>query len=259
MNIQAVFFDIDGTLIDFKTHHISESTKEAIQKLQKKGIKAALATNRSMENLLLVKDIMSIDWDGFVLSSGGEVMNKNKEVLYERRFSPETIRKVYRIGRENHIPLYAFNKRKTLTFKNKDTEEFCDHFGLNPVEIISEWDGGIMDFITVIGHDQEKFYSLFKDDPNLRCVGNAGLNFDLFAAGTSKSNGIFHPMEYWGFPKNQFAALGNSLSDVDMLEEADLGLAMPWAEKSATDAVNVVMEDYGAHSIEKALQKERLI
>lgn len=35
--IQAVFFDIDGTLLSFKTHEVAASTEEAIEQLQAKG------------------------------------------------------------------------------------------------------------------------------------------------------------------------------------------------------------------------------
>ena len=37
--IKAVFFDIDGTLVSFKTHVVPKSTLHAIELLKKKGIK----------------------------------------------------------------------------------------------------------------------------------------------------------------------------------------------------------------------------
>ena len=36
--IKAVFFDIDGTLVSFKTHRVPDSTKRAIAILRAKGI-----------------------------------------------------------------------------------------------------------------------------------------------------------------------------------------------------------------------------
>lgn len=38
--VKAIFFDIDGTLISFKTHKIPQSTMQALQKLHKKGCEA---------------------------------------------------------------------------------------------------------------------------------------------------------------------------------------------------------------------------
>ena len=39
MMIKAIFFDIDGTLVSFKTHKIPESTIQALHTLKAKGIK----------------------------------------------------------------------------------------------------------------------------------------------------------------------------------------------------------------------------
>ena len=42
--IKALFFDIDGTLVSFKTHSIPQSTVDAIHKVRKNGIKVFIAT-----------------------------------------------------------------------------------------------------------------------------------------------------------------------------------------------------------------------
>ena len=44
MMIKAIFFDIDGTLVSFKTHKIPESTIQALHTLKAKGIKLFIAT-----------------------------------------------------------------------------------------------------------------------------------------------------------------------------------------------------------------------
>ena len=44
--IKAIFFDIDGTLVSFKTHHIPQSTIDAIRKTKAKGIKIYISTGR---------------------------------------------------------------------------------------------------------------------------------------------------------------------------------------------------------------------
>ena len=44
--IKAAFFDIDGTLLSFKTHKVSEGTKEAFAQLQANGIKTFISSGR---------------------------------------------------------------------------------------------------------------------------------------------------------------------------------------------------------------------
>lgn len=229
MKIRAVFFDIDGTLLDFETHKISQSTKEAIQKLQKKWIKVAIATNRSFDYASTLEEIFEIDWDGYVACSGGEIRNKDKEIIYEKRFLPETICKIYRLAKENNIPLYSyFNKRKALTFQNQETDDFCKRFGLGHVDTVPDWDGDNIDMFCAISWDKPLLRKLFESDPNIRCVENELDNFDMFPSDISKSKGIEKMMEDWNYEPESFAAFGDSVSDIDMLEKAELGFAMPW-------------------------------
>ena len=44
--VKAIFFDIDGTLISFKTHKIPQSTIKALNELHNKGIKLFICTGR---------------------------------------------------------------------------------------------------------------------------------------------------------------------------------------------------------------------
>ena len=44
--IKAVFFDIVGTLVSFKTHRAPDSAVQAIKRLRERGIKVFIATGR---------------------------------------------------------------------------------------------------------------------------------------------------------------------------------------------------------------------
>lgn len=46
--IKAAFFDIDGTLVGFKTHRVPESAWRAIELMRAKGIKVCIASGRSL-------------------------------------------------------------------------------------------------------------------------------------------------------------------------------------------------------------------
>lgn len=53
--IKAVFFDIDGTLVSFKTHKLPDSTVRVLDLLREKGIKVFIATGRQC-NLSITSD-----------------------------------------------------------------------------------------------------------------------------------------------------------------------------------------------------------
>ena len=49
--IKAVFFDVDGTLVSFKTHQVPQSTLEAIKELQAKGNKSICSYRKTSINI----------------------------------------------------------------------------------------------------------------------------------------------------------------------------------------------------------------
>ena len=72
--IKAVFFDIDGTLVSFDTHKISDSSKEAIKILKEKGIKVFIASGRA---LFQIDNLDGLDFDGYITINGGSCLVKD--------------------------------------------------------------------------------------------------------------------------------------------------------------------------------------
>ena len=67
--IKAVFFDIDGTLVSFKTHKLPDSTVRALDLLREKGIKVFIATGRQLQS---INNLGTQEFDGYVTLKGTE-------------------------------------------------------------------------------------------------------------------------------------------------------------------------------------------
>ena len=67
---KALFFDIDGTLVSFKTHSIPASTIEALEKAHAKGVKIFISTGRPT---LFINNLQAIEHliDGYMTANGG--------------------------------------------------------------------------------------------------------------------------------------------------------------------------------------------
>ena len=59
--VKAIFFDIDGTLVSFKTHEVPRSTIDALDILRKKGIKVFIATGRHYSSINNLGDLKLTD------------------------------------------------------------------------------------------------------------------------------------------------------------------------------------------------------
>ena len=66
--IKAIFFDIDGTLVSFRTHRISPAVLDGLRRLQAKGVKLFIATGRQLEAARAAAGVFP--FDGWITVSG---------------------------------------------------------------------------------------------------------------------------------------------------------------------------------------------
>ena len=85
--IKAIFFDVDGTLVSFKSHRIPDSTLEALDLARKKGIRLFVATGRQY---YAIDNLGDQAFDGFITLNGGYCV-VGDEVIYRHPIDPADI------------------------------------------------------------------------------------------------------------------------------------------------------------------------
>ncbi len=91
--IKSIFFDVDGTLLSFKTHAMSEKTKEALEEARKKGIKLFIATGRSPKTFEIVKKTLGFEFDGYVMLNGQYCVVEDK-VIHSMTLPKESLESI---------------------------------------------------------------------------------------------------------------------------------------------------------------------
>ena len=86
--IKAVFFDIDGTLVSFKTHRVPPSTVQALERLRARGIKLFIATGRHHADL---NNLGGLAFDGYI-TLNGQYCYDDRGVIYQNCIRAEDIR-----------------------------------------------------------------------------------------------------------------------------------------------------------------------
>ena len=63
--IKALFFDIDGTLVSFRTHKIPQSTVDALEDAKRNGVAVYISTGRP---IMLINNLGQIEHliDGYI-------------------------------------------------------------------------------------------------------------------------------------------------------------------------------------------------
>ena len=79
--IQAVFFDIDGTLVSFQTHRVSPTVLDGLRQLQEKGIKLFIATGRQWEAAAAAAKFKLDNLVAFLDNNGLQISGKVTEIM----------------------------------------------------------------------------------------------------------------------------------------------------------------------------------
>lgn len=229
-DIRAAFFDIDGTYFDQVHGQIPPANIDAVRRLQENGFKVALASARPYSTTMEVEGINSIQWDGLVCAGGQQVYDAQKRLLYEDCFSRETLHEIFDIAQLNQIPVYAVGTQTFYTMWNTCTAEFHRRFHLPDIPVRS-YQGESIQLITLIMEKGFHYEPYFEKLPDVAITYSGDTNTDLFPAGVTKATGIHQLMKLWGFPIHDYLCFGDTRTDIPMLEDACLGIAMGNAEK----------------------------
>lgn len=136
--IKAVFFDIDGTLLSFKTHLVPESTEKAIRELQSRGIKVIISTGRSINSL---DHIRYLNFDGFITFNGGYCVTKDDEVLFRKPIPQEDIESLLNYAMNNEPVSFSLMSENEISIFHvtPDIQKMYDQLNL-PVPMQRNYD-----------------------------------------------------------------------------------------------------------------------
>ncbi|MEI5986396.1 UNVERIFIED_CONTAM: ykrA [Trichonephila clavipes] len=257
--IKAVFFDIDGTLISFKTHEVPKSTIEAIKELQDKGIKAILATGRSINSIEHVKHL---DFDGYITFNGGYCLTKDLEVLYREPIDARDIESVLAYAKEKALS-FSFMSEREITIHDVTPEIAGMYAHLNlPVPKLVDMEtvdtGSILQTNIFLGPEEEQEF-MEKVMPNSLSSRWTPLFADVNPKGLSKKVGIDIFCKHFGVELEETMAFGDGGNDISMLKHVKVGVAMGNANPEVKEISDYVTDDVDDDGIWNALKKFEVI
>ena len=75
---KAIFLDVDGTLISFKTHRVPASALDALREAHARGVQLFIATGRAAADLA---DLEAIPYDGVAALNGADCLMRDGRVV----------------------------------------------------------------------------------------------------------------------------------------------------------------------------------
>ena len=224
--IKAVFFDIDGTLIDTSTHTIPQSTITAIQSLANQGYKIGIASGRDMKNIQDIHDLDLSLFDGFVASNGMCVFDHKLNCIQKHIYPESDVQKILDFA-NNHQMTLVFETMDEIFVAN-DTNPYVDISNEYYQEVTPEkkqWNQEEIVKITCFQAQNFNFQELIQKVPVL-VLRSPTTTYDLTLPDVSKLTGIHELMHEWGLEESGFMCFGDHDNDLEMIQGAEIGIAV---------------------------------
>lgn len=278
-NIKAVFFDIDGTLVSFKTHKIHPNNLQVLDALRAKGIKVFVCTGRMVK---MTEVLDGVDFDGFIANNGATCY-----VPYTEKDAIEGVEPVevgsrkLRLIADRPLPesqLLAIKQR----LERKDLPSFhvsfmgAENYYLNApsdvalkiAEEVAVAPPPVTPLEEILRH---KIYQLciylfgkeldevMKFIPECEAASWHPLFADVNQKGTDKGYGIDRMLEHFGLDLSQSLSFGDGGNDIPMLRHTALSVAMGNATEDVANASDYLTDTVDNDGILKALSELRIL
>lgn len=252
--VKAIFFDIDGTLVSFKTHQVPQSTIDALSEIRKKGIKVFIATGRA---LMVINNLGDLEFDGYITLNGGYCIAGEK-VIYKNGICPDDISSLIKYQKEKEAFPCIFVRKNDMfiNFVNDEVKEILDllDFPLPPMNDMEEAEKEeVFQIVSFFGkHQEQEIMSAAL--PHCEPTRWNPLFSDVVAKGNSKSKGIDEILEYYGINLDETMAFGDGGNDIPMLEHVPNSIAMGNAEDDVKAVASYVTDSVDENGISNALK-----
>lgn len=253
--MNLIFFDVDGTLLEYSKdiRDLSPNLKNALKTIRSNGDRYFICTGRS--HGMLPSTIREMSADGYSLCAGAYVMVDGVEIrnVY---FPEETLDfMLKRLAQYNPVlylecglELYC---NLPVTEQSRAVQKL---FGIDPdyVKPLKETKGLKVNKISVIFATAEDVEAMedFSDHGITVLPQPIPLAFDITLAHSTKRDGVIAVREYMDSEEIQTIAFGDNYNDLEMIQYADIGVAMGnGAEdlKKVADYVTLSVEEDGVY------------
>ena len=251
--IKAIFFDVDGTLVDPATHMIPQSTVDTLSALRENGIKLFVATGRHMS---MMDDVRArFEFDGYV-SVSGQFCLCGSRVVHSNPIPGQGMEELVR-AMEEHGFSGMFLEGETCWVNRYDgmAEQFLRDFQVKrpPVLPLSRaLEQPVYQVITMLSPQDE--WKLLERAGHLRCVRWYHGFTDAMPPDGGKDAGIRAVLEWAGIAAREAMAFGDGENDLTMFSCVGTSVAMGNANDTVKDAADYITAPVGDDGIYKAMQ-----
>lgn len=223
--IEAIFFDIDGTLLSFETHKMTQRLQDALIEVRKKGIKLFIATGRHVSEMEELEQYPY--FDGYITLNGGYCFN-DQGVYYKQPICDIDAKKAIELASEHGYCIAFVNEHEmTINYHNERLYQIIQQANI-PAATISDpklqADKDI--YMLVLYTDPDEDEIILSQLPSLTATRWHPSFLDVTPNHISKKQGVLETCRIHGFNPANCMAFGDAANDIEMLSCVGVGIAM---------------------------------
>ncbi len=227
--IKAIFFDIDGTILN-GNKGIPNSTLLALDKLREKDIKTIICTGRGYSE---TKPLNLKDFDDYILLNGQICYDNKDNIVYKKPIKDKE--KLIELFNSKKFPFGLIDEKETyLNCIDDYVKSVHDSINLT-MPVVKEYDG--QDIYQALAYGKVKDY-IEKELPDFLAVSWHFDGVDIVPKDSGKDKGIIEYCKLRNIDIKDTMSFGDGDNDREMLKTTGIGVAMG----NAIDSVKVVAD-----------------
>lgn len=249
---KTFFFDVDGTIIHPLTNTIPASAIAAIKHLQQDGHFVGVATGRSYHSVMSVAELATINWDGYVCSNGQQIRDKDKKILQANTLNPTLVYQIDEIADKLGFNVQYQGETSFLRFPPNMLVYQAHNFFHEPIPTIYKAYQGEAIEMAMIYAPLDYDYQDFIQIDGVAVFKGEATYCDVVSSEANKFNGIKTLLNQLKKPID-YIAFGDSLNDVEMLQQATIAVAMGNANELLKKEADMITRSVDQDGIAYAL------
>lgn len=232
--------DMDGTLLNDE-QIITPKTVEWIQKAVEAGVYVCLSTGRAFRSAISYAEQLGLETP-MVTVNGSEVWRAPHELYRRSLMDPQVVRQLYDMAQRYGIWFWAYSVEQVHNQEN--------------------WDGHTegrewlkFGYSTEDDEIRHRLLLELQDLGGLEITNSSPHNLEINPQGVNKATGIKEVCRLIGVDMSQVVAVGDSLNDLAVIQQAGLGVAMGNAQETVRQEADVVVASNNEDGIAEVIQR----
>lgn len=255
-DIKIIFTDLDWTLFDHNQLKYIDSGLQALEKARENGVKVIICTARCYSSMTRVDAFKKIPHDGYICSGGG-VAYADNQYIYRHHLDNEMVKTLIQEFKKRNMvsQLISYNQAFLTDEENDIAKIYYDNW-LEYRPTVKEYNEEEITSILLFAKEGEEEF--LKNYP-VTTFRFFEFGLDIIPCPYIKSEGVKAILNHYGFKKEEAAAFGDDIADIEMFNEVKYGVALGNGKQELKDKAYLVTDHLADNGLEHALKKLKVI